>query len=139
MRAAEDIFSPDYQLDENGNRILLYSKDELVSTLKTDAKGMAEVDQLLLGKYKIIETVAGNGFVLNKEIQEFSLEYAGDGVEVVYHDSEYVNERQKVSVSLKKTAADSMSQSKGHFWIIYCRRYFSTRWKNSSCAGRCFD
>ena len=89
------FFSPDYQLDENGNRLLLYSKDELVSTLKTDAKGIAEVDQLPLGKYKIIETVAGNGFVLNKEIQEFSLEYAGDEVEVVYHDSAYVNERQR--------------------------------------------
>ena len=119
VRAAEDIFSPDYQLDENGNRILLYSKDELVSTLKTDAKGMAEVDQLPLGKYKIIETVAGNGFVLNKEIQEFSLEYAGDRVEVVYHDSEYVNERQKVSISLKKTAADSDEPVKGALFGLY--------------------
>lgn len=119
VRAAEDIFSPDYQLDENGNRLLLYSKDELVSTLKTDAKGIAEVDQLPLGKYKIIETVAGNGFVLNKEIQEFSLEYAGDEVEVVYHDSAYVNERQKVSISLKKTVADSDEPVKGALFGLY--------------------
>lgn len=75
--------------------------------------------QLPLGKYKIIETVAGNGFVLNKEIQEFSLEYAGDGVEVVYHDSEYVNERQKVSISLKKTAADSDEPVKGALFGLY--------------------
>ena len=82
-------------------------------------KGIAEVDQLPLGKYKIIETVAGNGFVLNKEIQEFSLEYAGDEVEVVYHDSAYVNERQKVSISLKKTVADSDEPVKGALFGLY--------------------
>ena len=57
--------------------------------------------------------------MLNKEIQEFSLEYAGDEVEVVYHDSAYVNERQKVSISLKKTVADSDEPVKGALFGLY--------------------
>ena len=34
--AAEDIFTPDWQRDENGNRIVIHAKDALVATVKTD-------------------------------------------------------------------------------------------------------
>lgn len=105
--ATEDIYSPDYQCDENGNRILIYAKDELVDKLTTDKEGIASLGNLPLGSYKIVETVAGNGFILNKEIQEFSIEYAGDEVEVVFHDSEYVNERQKVDIRIEKLDMDT--------------------------------
>lgn len=100
--ATEDIYTPDYQLDNNENRILLYGKDELVATLETDDDGKASLENLPLGSYKIVEIVASDGFVLNKEVQEFALEYAGDDVEIVYHDSQYVNERQKVAIQLTK-------------------------------------
>ena len=101
--AAVDIYSPDYQCDGEGNKITLYKKDELVSMIRTDRDGKAKLTDLPLGRYKIEEVTAGSGFVLNKEIQEFSLEYAGDEVEVVYSDNEYVNERQKVSIRINKT------------------------------------
>lgn len=117
--ATEDILSPDYQCDENGNRIVIYAKGELVQTIKSDTEGMATLSGLPLGKYKIVETVAGNGFVLNKEIQEFSIEYAGDEVEIVYHDSEYVNERQKVSLSVKKTDAGTDKPVQGAEFGLY--------------------
>lgn len=48
--AAEDIYSPDYQCDREGNRITLYRKDELVSMIKTDKDGKAELTDLPLGR-----------------------------------------------------------------------------------------
>lgn len=33
--AAEDIFTPDFQKDSDGNRILVYAKDSLVGVMKT--------------------------------------------------------------------------------------------------------
>ena len=117
--AAEDIYSPDYQCDREGNRITLYRKDELVSMIKTDKDGKAELTDLPLGKYKIEEVTAGPGFVLNKEIQEFSLEYAGDEVEVVYSDSEYVNERQRVSIQIKKTDIETKNPVAGTIFGLY--------------------
>ena len=63
--AAEDIKSPDHQCDENGNQILLYKKDELVSKLKTDQEGKAELSGLPLVSYKKSEKAAGEGFILS--------------------------------------------------------------------------
>ena len=117
--AAEDIYSPDYQCDREGNRITLYRKDELVSMIKTDKDGKAELTDLPLGKYKIEEVTAGPGFVLNKEIQEFLLEYAGDEVEVAYSDSEYVNERQRVSIQIKKTDIETKNPVAGTIFGLY--------------------
>lgn len=45
VRAAEDIYTPDHQKDADGNRIVLYAKDTLVTTIttgrerKSDSKG----------------------------------------------------------------------------------------------------
>lgn len=117
--ANDTIYSPDYQLDEEGNRIILYNKDELVATIKTDSDGMASLSDLPLGKYRIVEIKAGNGYVLNKEIQEFELKYAGDDVEVVYHDSEYENERQKVEIKINKLDAGTQKPVAGAEFGLY--------------------
>ncbi|MDD3362688.1 MAG: SpaA isopeptide-forming pilin-related protein [Hespellia sp.] len=117
--ATEDILSPDYQCDENGNRLVLYQKGELVSTIITDESGKAQLEEMPLGSYRIVETVAGNGFVLNKEVQEFTLEYAGDEVEVVYHDSQYENKRQKVSLQITKLDSETKKPVSGAQFGLY--------------------
>ena len=117
--AEEDIYSPDYQCDEQGNRIVLYEKDNLVSSLTTDADGKAILSELPLGSYRIVETIAGNGYVLNKEIQKFILAYAGDEAEVVYHDSKYVNERQKVSLRIMKLDVDTKEPVAGTAFDLF--------------------
>lgn len=117
--ATENIYSPDYQCDETGNRIVLYKKDDLVSVIKTNKDGKAELSDLPLGEYKIVELVAGSGFVLNNEIQEFSLEYAGDEVEVVYSDSKYINDRQRVSIQIKKLDAETKEPVAGTTFGLY--------------------
>ena len=117
--AAENIYSPDYQCDEQGNRVVFYKKDDLVSKLTTDSDGKAILSELPLGSYQIVETAASNGYVLNEEVQKFTLAYAGDEVEVVYHDSKYVNKRQKVSLQIKKLDVDTKKPVAGTAFNLY--------------------
>ena len=51
--AAEDIFTPDHQVDEQGNRHVIYAKDTLVKTVTTDKNGEAVIKDLPLGKYRV--------------------------------------------------------------------------------------
>ena len=81
--AAEDIYTPDYQRDENGNRIVIYAKDALVATVKTGADGSAVVEDLPLGSYRIEETKAPFGFVLNNEPQVVTFAYADQETPVI--------------------------------------------------------
>ena len=62
--AAENIYTPDYQKDENGNRQMLYAKDALVTTVTTGEDGKAVADNLPLGSYYVVEKTAPEGFVL---------------------------------------------------------------------------
>ena len=54
--AAEDIFTPDHQVDEQGNRHVIYAKDTLVKTVTTNKNGEAVIKDLPLGKYRVKET-----------------------------------------------------------------------------------
>ena len=56
--AAEDIYTADFQKDDNGNRILEYAAGTLVKTVTTDKDGKAVLKNLPLGSYKIVETTA---------------------------------------------------------------------------------
>ena len=70
--AAEDIYTADFQKDDTGKRILKYAKGEKVAELTTDESGKAELDNLPLGEYKVVEKTAPEGFVLNEEEQKIS-------------------------------------------------------------------
>ena len=56
--AAEDIYTADFQKDDTGKRILKYAKGEKVAELTTDESGKAELDNLPLGEYKVVEKTA---------------------------------------------------------------------------------
>ena len=94
IRAAEDVVTPD--------GTLRYSKGELVDTVTTDEMGFAESKELYLGKYEVKEVKAGYGMVLSDEVHTVELIYAGQNVAVTETASSFVNERQKVEVSLEK-------------------------------------
>lgn len=92
--ADEDITTPDGTVRAK--------KDELVSTLKTNTKGTAISKQLYLGKYRVVEKKAPNGFVLNRTINHIELTYSGQNEKVTNTLTSFTNDRQKVVIDLTK-------------------------------------
>ena len=96
--AAEDITTLD--------GTVRYEQGALVDTVTTDDDGVAKSKELYLGKYTVIEKTAPNGYVHNATKYDAELTYAGQNVSVTSTDLSVYNERQKVSVSLKKIMAE---------------------------------
>lgn len=95
--AAEDITTLD--------GTVRYEQGTLVDTITTDDDGVAKSKELYLGKYTVIEKTAPNGYVHNAAKYDAELTYAGQNVSVTSTDISVYNDRQKVSVSLKKIMA----------------------------------
>lgn len=96
--AAEDITTLD--------GTVRYEQGTLVDTVTTDDDGVAKSKELYLGKYTVIEKTAPNGYVHNATKYDAELTYAGQNVSVTSTDISVYNDRQKVSVSLKKIMAN---------------------------------
>ena len=94
ITADEDVITPD--------GTLRYHKGDVVDTVTTDEDGTAKSKELYLGKYTVVETKAPTGMVINKEKRSVELTYAGQDVAVTETATSFVNERQKVRISLEK-------------------------------------
>ena len=104
--ARETIYSPDGQMDSEGNRIIRFEKDALVGTIVTDEKGKGTLNNLPIGKFYMKETKTGDSFVLDPKEQDFEITYQGQEVAVDYVTKEIKNQRQKVEIEvLKKSEA----------------------------------
>lgn len=77
-------------------------KDEFVATLKTNNKGTATSKLLYLGKYRVVETVAPYGTVINPEPHTVELTYSGQNEKVTNTSTSFTNDRQKVEIDLTK-------------------------------------
>lgn len=104
--AAEDITTLD--------GTVRYEQGTLVDTITTDDDGVAKSKELYLGKYTVIEKTAPNGYVHNAAKYDAELTYAGQNVSVTSTDISVYNDRQKVSVSLKKIMAEDKIFSIGN-------------------------
>lgn len=92
--ADEDITTPDVTIR--------YTKDTLVDTITTDEKGTATSKQLYLGKYRVVETVAPYGTVINPEPHTVELTYSGQNEKVTNTSTSFTNDRQKAEIDLTK-------------------------------------
>ena len=117
--AAEDIFTADNQKDENGNRTKYYSNGDLVTTLTTDKEGKAVAKNLPLGKYKVVEVQAPDGFVLNSEEQFVTFTYVDDQTPVIKESLTFKNERQKVDLSVDKIDKETEKPIAGAEFGLY--------------------
>lgn len=104
--AAEDITTLD--------GTVRYEQGTLVDTITTDDDGVAKSKELYLGKYTVIEKTAPNGYVHNAAKYDAELTYAGQNVSVASTDLSVYNDRQKISVSLKKIMAEDKKFSIGN-------------------------
>ena len=94
ITALEDIVTPDGTIHLKAG--------ELAATLTTGSDGTATSEPLYLGRYQILERTAPDGMVVNPEPKEITLSYAGQEVEITSASVGFVNERQKVEISLQK-------------------------------------
>lgn len=124
--AAEDIFTPDHQVDEQGNRHVIYAKDTLVKTVTTNKNGEAVIKDLPLGKYRVKETKAPAGFVLNPDSQEVSFIYKDQNTPEIEEKLEFSNERQKVELSVEKQDAEIGKALKGATFGLYNKEAISS-------------
>lgn len=92
--ADEDITTPD--------GTVRYKKDTFVDTITTDKKGTATSKQLYLGKYRVVETVAPYGTVINPEPHTVELTYSGQNEKVTNTSTSFTNDRQKAEINLTK-------------------------------------
>ena len=124
--AAEDIFTPDHQVDEQGNHHVIYAKDTLVKTVTTDKNGEAVIKDLPLGKYRVKETKTPAGFVLNPDSQEVSFIYKDQNTPEIEEKLEFSNERQKVELSVEKQDAETGKALKGATFGLYNKEAISS-------------
>ena len=124
--AAEDIFTPDHQVDERGNRHVIYAKDTLVKTVTTNKNGEAVIKDLPLGKYRVKETKAPAGFVLNPDSQEVAFIYKDQNTPEIEEKLEFSNERQKVELSVEKQDAETGKALKGATFGLYNKEAISS-------------
>lgn len=92
--ADENITTPD--------GTVRYTKDTLVDAITTGEKGTATSKQLYLGKYRVVETVAPYGTVINPEPHTVELTYSGQNEKVTNTSTSFTNDRQKAEMNLTK-------------------------------------
>lgn len=73
-------------------------KDTLVDTITTGQNGTATSKELYLGKYRVVETVAPYGTMINPELHIVELSYAGQNEKVTNTSTSFTNDRQKVEI-----------------------------------------
>ena len=124
--AAEDIFTPDHQVDEQGKRHVIYAKDTLVKTVTTNKNGEAVIKDLPIGKYRVKETKAPSGFALSPDSQEVSFIYKDQNTPEIEEKLEFSNERQKVELSVEKQDAETGKALKGATFGLYNKEAISS-------------
>lgn len=106
-------------MDEAGNRTVIYPKDTLIQKVTTDEKGEAILNDLPLGTYRVVETKAPTGFVINSDSQELTFLYKDQNTPVVEETVEFSNKRQKVELKVVKEDAETGKKLEGAEFGIY--------------------
>ena len=117
--AAENIYTADHQVDENGERTLYFAKDALVATVTTGEDGYATVKNLPLGSYYVKEKNAPESYVLNTVPENVEFAYADQNTAVVKKEISVTDERQKVSITVEKQDQETGKTVAGAVFGIY--------------------
>ncbi|MBQ5676505.1 MAG: hypothetical protein IIV45_15810, partial [Lachnospiraceae bacterium] len=123
--ATEDIYTQELDADNlkqyavDTQKYLLYKKGDIVGNITTDKNGWGYYSGLYIGKYKIVETVAGNGFVLNPTEQFFEITPQDQKISFDIIKTDYKNERQKIEIEVVKSDKDSDEKLKGAVYGLY--------------------
>lgn len=113
--AREDIYDP------SNDGTIIYKKGTVVDTITTNSEGKATSKLLPLGEYSVREIAAPEGFVLSNKVENVSLIYKDQNTAVVFDNASFVNERQKVDVTVIKKDADTDATLLGAEFGLYAK------------------
>ena len=119
VRAAENIYTPDHQTDSEGNRNLIYGKGDLVDTITTGDDGIAVLKDIPLGSYEVREKNTPYGFTKNVKPQGVTFAYVNQNTPIISRELTFENERQKVSITMRKLDEETLSPVSGAVFGLY--------------------
>lgn len=123
--AAEDIYTQELRKDlfddctVDESDYLIYHEGDTVAEITTDRHGWGYASGLYIGKYRMEETVAGSGFVLNTEVTEFEITPQEQTVNFDIHDAIYKNERQRLEIHVEKSDLETGEALAGAVYGLY--------------------
>ncbi len=123
--AEEDIYSQElekefterYEVDRD--KYLIYRKGDVAAQITTDRNGWGYASDLYIGKYKIVEMIAGESFVLNRTEKSFEITPQDQTVSFDIYSADYENERQKLEIQVKKTDKETGKLLMGALYGLY--------------------
>ena len=112
--ANEDILDP-------ADGSVLFKKDTLMDTVTITEEGKAISKKLPLGKYYVIEKKAPHGFIISEEKHEVELLYKDQNTEVVFDETSFHNERQKIALNILKEDGETHTALAGAVFDLYTK------------------
>lgn len=117
--AAKDIYSSDYQMNDDGGRRILYTKGASVMTITTDENGTALAENLPLGTYEIRQINVPDGYLKNDISKTITMEYQNQSAAVIQQDLQFTCDRQKLEFCATQHDADNHSFVEGAVFGLY--------------------
>lgn len=119
--AKYEIVARENILDPSGDGTVLYEKDKVADTITTNSEGKATSKKLPLGEYYVREVQAPENMVLSNEIKNVSLKYKDQNISIIFADTSFVNQRQKVDLNVIKKDADNDVELQGAEFGLYAK------------------
>lgn len=105
--AKYEIFAKENIYDPSNDGTIIYKKGTVVDTITTNSEGKATSKALPLGNYSVREILAPDTFVLSGEVKDVSLKYKDQNTAIVFDNTSFTNERQKVDINVYKKDAEN--------------------------------
>ena len=119
--AKYEIYAKEDILEPSNDGTVIYKKGTIVDTIVTNEEEKGTSKELPLGEYSIKEIKAPNGFVLNSEVKNVSLEYENQNTAIVFEDVSFFNDRQKVEILVNKKDKDDNKVLAGAEFSLYAK------------------
>ena len=114
--AREDIKNP------SNDGTTIYKKGTVVDTITTNSNGKATSKSLPLGEYSVREILAPENFVLSSEVKDVSLKYKDQNTAIVYDNTTFTNQRQKVEIKVNKKDYDNETSIFGAEFTLFAEK-----------------
>lgn len=124
--AAEDVYSSDYQMGDDGKRRILYTKGASVMTVVTDENGIAAAENLPMGTYEIRQLDVPEGYLKNDISKTVTFEYQDQGAALIHQELLFSCDRQVLEICATQHDADNHSFVEGAVFGLYPAQDFKT-------------